>query len=98
VSEELEKVVDDLKRKYPELTIPLGLAFQAAAYMKDNANWCRLGKVVDNAITLGTHIDDVIEKVSSEETMVLLEAKDKLIKEVCETLVKKCECKIAREI
>jgi uncharacterized phage-like protein YoqJ len=98
VSEELEKVVVDLKKKYPELKIALTNVLLSAHYMEHNAMWCKLGRMLDNAINLGTDISNVAEEVSPEETKALVEAKDKFLKEVCDMLVEKCECKIAREI
>jgi hypothetical protein len=98
MSEELEKIVVDLKKKYPELKIALTNVLLSALYMEDNARWCKLGRMLDNAIGLGTDIDDIAGRISPEETKALIEAKDKFLKEVCDTLAEKCGCKIAREM
>jgi len=98
MSEELEKVVGELKKKYPELKIALTNVLLSAHYMEDNARWCKLGRMLDNAINLGTDIGNITEEISPEETKALVEAKDKFLKEVCGMLVEKCGCKIAREV
>jgi len=93
MSKKLIALLDELKKKYPELSMDVALTKGMIEWMNDRVNWCDYSHLMDDAIFLGGYFLSIFSKLDSADALKLLKAKYGFLEELEKKLVEKCGCR-----